>query len=813
MPDPDNKNILSHPIKLEKPFPNVSYFNDNQVLTATQLNNVIHHLSNQERMTRVWLIGTGILCGLKLSVEEEVITISAGCGITTDGDLLTLSTNREFTKVRAFDNSLANYINEGVSLESEDEEVFELIDDLSPDCEDCEDDPKALTEDVMKNKVVVLYVESYLNKSDLCSNDNCDNSQQVQINELRVLLVPEEQVKELPKPISETVREIPEIYPTRVKIQNVNIDNRSHLHNQFVDAIKATKSALTANIQSYKNLNSVVSNQQIESLISKLPDPTSSINLNIQKIYQFYDDFSKALREFRASLFQACSGCVPTIENHPKHLLLGYAKTTPAIPPIEYRHSFRDTSCESKGSAPLNQAYLHWKRLVHLVNAFDSNDNPSQITILPSKSPSAPLGDRCIPHYYGTSYQGLWNIERYLQGIKNPATLPYTKDTTFSEYSWEPDFYRIEGVHGQPVDTALKSIEALKQNYNLSFKVLTVQVEKSTRWVHFPPIRFPDLDTFYEEEQALANSRLGNLELYTSTLTGYLQSKDASSFDESNEDYNFVNAQLGLLKQSVNIAKASPPQTLFKSYKSPVPSTQYRAAISDTLSISRNINEKVGLISPTVFQNPIDEIEKAKPDLKINTIDTIFKRRWEKIAELSTFETFAKHYPGMEAMGGVPKGGTLILAYTENENEDQREVVMDFCLPYFVEVRLEDVETEEPEAEEPTIPDLPIPIPPVLTPRPIPYPYPDIEPIPINPPEWGDIYTVDSLDIWRADKILPRVVERIIETQTPTFIDDAVTQIDLQINENFQAVRLLSNEWSTPITTTFTATDVTGLTD
>ncbi|MEO0408501.1 MAG: hypothetical protein AAF289_14230, partial [Cyanobacteria bacterium P01_A01_bin.135] len=49
-----------------------------------------------------------------------------------------------------------------------------------------------------------------------------------------------------------------------------------------------------------------------------------------------------------------------------------------------------------------------------------------------------------------------------------------------------------------------------------------------------------------------------------------------------------------------------------------------------------------------------------------------YRQQLERLMELHLFDRFAKHHPGMEHLGGVPKGGTFILVYV-----DGRDLVQD----------------------------------------------------------------------------------------------------------------------------------------
>ena len=82
--------MAHQPIKLAESQTTYSIFEDNQVLTADQLNSIGDYFDYQDRLTRTCLLGVGIVCGLDVQLGREEIIVSRGAGITTDGDLLHL---------------------------------------------------------------------------------------------------------------------------------------------------------------------------------------------------------------------------------------------------------------------------------------------------------------------------------------------------------------------------------------------------------------------------------------------------------------------------------------------------------------------------------------------------------------------------------------------------------------------------------------------------------------------------------------------------------------------------------------------------
>src|SRR3546814_14027011 len=71
------KKIESYPI-----------FEADQVLTNNHLNDTVNYLDRQSRLSRVRLIGSGIVCGLDVTVAAESITVSGGHGITSQGYII-----------------------------------------------------------------------------------------------------------------------------------------------------------------------------------------------------------------------------------------------------------------------------------------------------------------------------------------------------------------------------------------------------------------------------------------------------------------------------------------------------------------------------------------------------------------------------------------------------------------------------------------------------------------------------------------------------------------------------------------------------
>src|SRR5262245_10487419 len=84
-------------------------FEKDQVLTEQQLNSLVSYLDDQDRLTRVTLLGVGIACGLRPSAAGASVRVSKGVGVTTDGDLLTLSADTTFDRFKPYDETAPKY--------------------------------------------------------------------------------------------------------------------------------------------------------------------------------------------------------------------------------------------------------------------------------------------------------------------------------------------------------------------------------------------------------------------------------------------------------------------------------------------------------------------------------------------------------------------------------------------------------------------------------------------------------------------------------------------------------------------------------
>ncbi len=178
-------NINSYPI-----------FETNQVLNDRHLNELRKYLDEQNRLTRSKLIGIGIVCGFDMSVNNKNhITISSGCGITSEGFLACLEKKVTFTHYNDYENP------SGYHLFSE-IKVLELL-------TKSKDNATTLSTGAFLNdKVVVALVECVDNKADTCSTQDCDEHGTWRDFHLRFLLITEKAALSIQKKVNKELSDV-----------------------------------------------------------------------------------------------------------------------------------------------------------------------------------------------------------------------------------------------------------------------------------------------------------------------------------------------------------------------------------------------------------------------------------------------------------------------------------------------------------------------------------------------------------------------------------------------------------------------------
>ena len=144
-------------------------FEPDQVLTHGQLNSVSDYLDDQLRLGRVLLDGVGLVAGLHVSLQaDNTVRISAGFGVSTDGDLMRLGTDTVYDRFRPYDATAAVYppLHPG-------ETMLDLQELVPVGESDVLAVPLANLSGGLSDKAVLMLMETVVNDPDLCSGTGC----------------------------------------------------------------------------------------------------------------------------------------------------------------------------------------------------------------------------------------------------------------------------------------------------------------------------------------------------------------------------------------------------------------------------------------------------------------------------------------------------------------------------------------------------------------------------------------------------------------------------------------------------------------
>ncbi len=485
-------------------FNNYPVFVADQVLTADHLNEIVNYLEEQERLTRNKLIGIGIVCGLELKVSAAQIDISKGCGITSEGylivqDSLSLTHYQPYEVPADFFPKYKPVYDEVTSVNDSVEwtkyELLTKVQSLDTN------NPIALTSAFLQNKIVVLLLEMRESPLKNCVDTDCDDKgDKVQFS-VKPLLVDKNDIsaflKSLQKESSETE---PVLLPIQLKRYNVpvtSLDSSYTVLNAFVnimddETLKTLADALNYCYIHYKSIlpdepvNPFTNNAFTLNNLKGMRDFAKGINaIGFQYLYDWMDDLIKAYYEFKNKVFEVQTICCPDGGLFPLHLMLGEASLGTSIEiHSSYRNYLISSPLLNNESEKLAEVQLLFKRMKLMLKNYTLPPLTAPLKITPSKYPDRPLSERAIPYYYiPFSLHGCWNWDKTRKG-NAWSNLSYWNDTqhNFIESVVNPllydldrfNFFRIEGLIGKNISTALNLVITERDQKNLPFDVVAL---------------------------------------------------------------------------------------------------------------------------------------------------------------------------------------------------------------------------------------------------------------------------------------------------------------------------------------------------
>jgi hypothetical protein len=524
-------------------------FQANQVLMSQHLNDVFDYLDQQERQTRSHLIGIGIVCGLEISLSGSTISLTKGCGVTSEGYLIVVPLDESLVACRTYtlpsDIAYSPFSTAGGQYA-----LWELFEDGVPNTTRL-DTPAGFLDD----KAVLLFLELRKDALRNCSPNNCDDKgSQVTATVRRLLIARSDLDKiiaaannlgsgltatDLDAVLSARLN-LPDLRLRRFGVIDPTIVTSNDLYTAFLDMVRtdglaqATADALSAAYAAFRPLlaaqypnDPFTGFDAAYGFLDSAPENNAQV-VFLQYYADLFDDLLRAYDEFRWSGLDLICACCPDDALFPRHLMLGLLKPGGVAQPAGYRQGFLASPATGDCAEKTAEVVQLFARLVAMTVSFTNTPSlppasralrtDPQIRITPSTiaRDDHALDRKAIPYYYAQKgkpplYQ-LWspvktrrnranqNFSYNADLYANPPAPAFVTDPL--RYDIEPyDFLRIEGHLGKDYQAVMQSLLTLRSQYRLPIDVIALRTGLYDDTQPVDPAsdvaRFQDLEALY----------------------------------------------------------------------------------------------------------------------------------------------------------------------------------------------------------------------------------------------------------------------------------------------------------------------------
>jgi len=504
-------------------------FEADQVLTNQHLNDMFNYLEQHDRLTRIKLIGSGIVCGLEVSFQQnDSLLVSKGCGLTSQGYLITFCD----TKFAHFINyTTPNFPGDLIFLKQCPDDVaypvpfykdafkdgiYRLLSAAQFNDLKADEKQNAIaftnsTLDITKYAVVLFLETEEVNLKN-CDTNDCNDKGSLMDFEVKALLVEktifDELIRQQEIPVPKGKPTVtPDLHHVELKRYNVpvqNLKSADEVLQAFATLVDDAKLKSISEVLNYCYIHyyylleneSFNPFENIFERFKKLRDDILKTNpILIQYFYDFIDDVLKTYYEFKHKVFEVSTSCCGNEMKFPLHLILGEAtQNTSAEIHDNYREYFIYSALfnnQKDKLAEVRLLFMRIKLLVLEVNFVSISDFENRIVkITPSRYSYAKLSDRCIPFHYNVTDKGnelyhYWNYNKTRRG-NDRFNLGYnafqysTADNVVHPLLYDIerfDFFRVEGHIGKNVTTAVTLVKTLQQQNNLPFDIVALSAD------------------------------------------------------------------------------------------------------------------------------------------------------------------------------------------------------------------------------------------------------------------------------------------------------------------------------------------------
>lgn len=725
------------PVKLKSPVNSFSVFENNQVLTADQLNSVVSYFDYQQRLTRTKLLGVGIVCGLNIFFGKANITVTKGVGLTSDGDLAVLENDVILTDLVALDDKKAKYKPfESIIGDGSNVAVWEAVPAKTKvNAELISLSAFFTNETLASDFMLLIYLSQYQEDTDICSSDECDNKGIIQQSNLKFLLMKKTDYDKIvfDSPCcSENYFDLNEVSIPRVFLnENDALFSYNDLRNAYVSVLNNVNNgdlslsaalgkadgiaqgifqcyASNGNIpfaraRAAERIDITISRRTVKNSFNsgalfeaKLKELLSDKGSNnIQYVYDFTKEIADAYNEFKESVFELCYSCCIDADAFPKHLALGELVPADEFHTCKYRQCFIESPILNHKDDLLQTAMNLYTRIITLISNFKFLSVRDAIKITPSSGINKLLGDRAIPCYYNAqAVASVWNdgkakrnrinsIKSYdANGVKENGYSTLPQIISPLDYNIDDcEFFRIEGHIGREYKQVLASINSLRAGKDLPFDVVGIQLQIDRKTI--TPIKdhiLPHFDLLYNSHLIKWNTHLeqikmNNVEVETKLPANAELAKDGITIKA--DDLIKYRDEAKALRTQVDTHIAE-TQNAMKA--APGANANFSEMHQAMITKSANLGSKVKYFTGAGINTPLDNVVHNFNPQILDWLGDYKAAVDTKTIDGYVFSNFLKQHPSLLHNAGVCRGGTFILVY--NTINNLSTVVADFYLPY-----------------------------------------------------------------------------------------------------------------------------------
>lgn len=470
-------------------------FEADQVLSNGHLNNLLNYLEQQERLTRIKLLGRGIVCGLEINSSNAAIAISKGCGLSSQGFLFQLCDTNYTHFVGYTPPALPSdlYFLTQCSTENRvnvpfygQKDLLELI----PDSDKETEGKKSLTTLKLQDYVVVIFLEASQIDLKNCDTQDCNDKGSRLDFVQRTILVR--------KRFYASLRTLGfnSILLKRYNVPVADMNSSEDVLNGFLaitddNTLKRLSENLIRSWDRFALLLGLPSENPLAGLdlieVKKSISGNTAQRIFVQYFYDFVDDLLKAYVEFRAKTREVFGECCPEEMDFPLHLNLGAANENTRLGRRNSLRQYFEPSLILDGQGKkAEEAAMLLERMVAMVRAFigEKLQSNEAIAITPSAIGGDYISYRAIPYYYDWArLNPLWYFSRayngnerftlgYRAALQSDAPEPVKNPLLYDIERYNA--FRIEGHIGKNYRTALTEIIRQQKRFNLPFDVIAL---------------------------------------------------------------------------------------------------------------------------------------------------------------------------------------------------------------------------------------------------------------------------------------------------------------------------------------------------